>query len=119
MLYSQKQRGLIDNLVGYPGKSDHQKGASLDIEEWADVKTLMTTHGWEWTYGNKDAIHFDCTSDEIRDIRPDSIKDKDVNILTIDRDLLDSTMNANTFGAIRMVQAFLPLLEKSLEEPSC
>ncbi|MEH2424362.1 MAG: SDR family NAD(P)-dependent oxidoreductase [Nostoc sp.] len=39
--------------------------------------------------------------------------DKDVNILTIDRELLDSTMNANTFGTIRMVQAFLPLLEKS------
>ncbi|MDZ8183711.1 MAG: SDR family NAD(P)-dependent oxidoreductase [Nostoc sp. ChiSLP02] len=39
--------------------------------------------------------------------------DKDVNILTIDRELLDSTMNANTFGPIRMVQAFLPLLEKS------
>ncbi|MBN3869550.1 SDR family NAD(P)-dependent oxidoreductase [Nostoc sp. JL33] len=39
--------------------------------------------------------------------------DKDVNILTIDRELLDSTMNANAFGAIRMVQAFLPLLEKS------
>lgn len=39
--------------------------------------------------------------------------DKDVNILTIDRELLDSTMNANTFGAIRMVQAFLPLLKKS------
>ncbi|MEH2118430.1 hypothetical protein [Nostoc sp.] len=74
MLYSQKQRGLIDNLVGYPGKSDNQKGASLDIEEWADVKTLITTHRWEWTYGNKDAIHFNCTSDEIRDIRPDSIK---------------------------------------------
>ncbi|MDJ0616401.1 MAG: SDR family NAD(P)-dependent oxidoreductase [Calothrix sp. MO_192.B10] len=39
--------------------------------------------------------------------------DKGVNILTIDRELLDSTFNANTFGAIRMVQAFLPLLEKS------
>lgn len=39
--------------------------------------------------------------------------DNHVNILTIDRELLDSTMNANTFGAIRMVQAFLPLLEKS------
>lgn len=39
--------------------------------------------------------------------------DKGVNILTIGRELLDSTFNANTFGAIRMVQAFLPLLEKS------
>ena len=39
--------------------------------------------------------------------------DEGVNILTIDRELLDSTMNANAFGTIRMVQAFLPLLEKS------
>ncbi|HIK05284.1 MAG TPA: SDR family NAD(P)-dependent oxidoreductase [Trichormus sp. M33_DOE_039] len=39
--------------------------------------------------------------------------DEGVNILTISRDLLDFTMNANTFGAIRMVQAFLPLLEQS------
>ncbi len=39
--------------------------------------------------------------------------DKGVNILTIPRDLLDLTLNANTFGAIRMVQVFLPLLEKS------
>ncbi len=39
--------------------------------------------------------------------------DEGVNILTIPRDLLDLTLNANTFGAIRMVQAFLPLLQKS------
>ena len=40
--------------------------------------------------------------------------DNGFNILTIDRELLDSTMNANAFGAIRMVQAFLPLLENPL-----
>lgn len=39
--------------------------------------------------------------------------DKGVNILTISREQLDSTLNANTFGAIRIVQTFLPLLEKS------
>ncbi len=39
--------------------------------------------------------------------------DEGVNILTIKRELLDSTFNTNTFGAIAMVQAFLPLLEKS------
>jgi NAD(P)-dependent dehydrogenase (short-subunit alcohol dehydrogenase family) len=39
--------------------------------------------------------------------------DEGVNILTISRELLDVTMNANTFGPIRVVQAFLPLLEKS------
>lgn len=39
--------------------------------------------------------------------------DEGVNILTISREQLDSTLNANTFGPIRMVQVFLPLLEKS------
>ncbi len=39
--------------------------------------------------------------------------DEGVNILTIERELLDLTFNTNTFGAIRMVQTFLPLLEKS------
>jgi NAD(P)-dependent dehydrogenase (short-subunit alcohol dehydrogenase family) len=39
--------------------------------------------------------------------------DEGVNILTIERELLDLTFNTNTFGTIRMVQAFLPMLEKS------
>jgi NAD(P)-dependent dehydrogenase (short-subunit alcohol dehydrogenase family) len=39
--------------------------------------------------------------------------DEGVNILTIERELLNLTFNTNTFGAIRTVQSFLPLLEKS------
>ncbi|MEO0840658.1 MAG: SDR family NAD(P)-dependent oxidoreductase [Cyanobacteria bacterium J06643_5] len=39
--------------------------------------------------------------------------DEGINILDIDRELLDKTLNVNTFGAIRMVQEFLPLLKKS------
>ena len=39
--------------------------------------------------------------------------DSGVDILTISRDLLDKTMHANTFGAVRMVQECLPLLERS------
>lgn len=39
--------------------------------------------------------------------------DEGVNILTIDRDLLDQAMQTNTFGPIRTAQAFLPLLEKA------
>lgn len=38
--------------------------------------------------------------------------DEGVNILTISRELLNRTMNTNTFGAIRVTQAFLPLLTK-------
>lgn len=39
--------------------------------------------------------------------------DEGVNILTISRDLLSLTMNTNTFGPVRVTQAFLPLLEKA------
>jgi NAD(P)-dependent dehydrogenase (short-subunit alcohol dehydrogenase family) len=39
--------------------------------------------------------------------------DKQVDSLTISRELLNAAMQTNTFGPIRMVQACLPLLEKS------
>lgn len=41
------------------------------------------------------------------------LPDSKVNIITVPREVLDSAMNTNTFGVIRMVQGFLPLLEKS------
>jgi NAD(P)-dependent dehydrogenase (short-subunit alcohol dehydrogenase family) len=39
--------------------------------------------------------------------------DEDVNILTVERELLAQTMNTNTFGAIHTTQAFLPYLSKA------
>jgi NAD(P)-dependent dehydrogenase (short-subunit alcohol dehydrogenase family) len=39
--------------------------------------------------------------------------DREVDILNIDRHLLNAAMNTNTFGAIRSTQAFLPLLQKA------
>lgn len=39
--------------------------------------------------------------------------DQGVNILTVSRDLLTSSMDTNAFGPIRVTQAFLPLLEKA------
>jgi NAD(P)-dependent dehydrogenase (short-subunit alcohol dehydrogenase family) len=40
--------------------------------------------------------------------------DKDgVSILNVDRELLDRTMQTNTFGAIQTTQAFVPLLAKA------
>jgi NAD(P)-dependent dehydrogenase (short-subunit alcohol dehydrogenase family) len=41
--------------------------------------------------------------------------DAGVDILTISRALLAETMNTNTLGAVRMVQACLPLLQKSTD----
>ncbi|MEO1094705.1 MAG: SDR family oxidoreductase [Cyanobacteria bacterium J06638_28] len=39
--------------------------------------------------------------------------DSNVSVLTISRKSLDTAIHTNTFGVIRMVQAFLPLLTKS------
>ncbi|MDY6781679.1 MAG: SDR family NAD(P)-dependent oxidoreductase [Cyanobacteriota bacterium] len=39
--------------------------------------------------------------------------DGDANILTISRELLAQTLNTNTFGAVRVTQSLLPLLEKA------
>ncbi|WP_310417929.1 SDR family oxidoreductase [Chamaesiphon sp. OTE_8_metabat_110] len=41
--------------------------------------------------------------------------DKQVDSLTISRELLNTAMQTNTFGVIQMVQACLPLLEKSAD----
>lgn len=39
--------------------------------------------------------------------------DRSVNIFTVSRELLNQTMNVNAFGAVRVTQAFLPLLMKA------
>ncbi|MEM1254047.1 MAG: SDR family NAD(P)-dependent oxidoreductase [Cyanobacteria bacterium P01_H01_bin.21] len=39
--------------------------------------------------------------------------DSSINMLTVSRELLDTAMQTNTFGVVRMVQAFLSLLEAS------
>ncbi|MEM9151576.1 MAG: SDR family NAD(P)-dependent oxidoreductase, partial [Cyanobacteria bacterium P01_F01_bin.3] len=41
--------------------------------------------------------------------------DKNTDVLTVSRDVLETAINTNTFGVIKMVQAFLPLLEASQE----
>lgn len=73
VLYNNKHLTL--NRVGKPGESDHQNGASLDIEEWELVKDLITQpqYGWEWTYGTDDSPHFDYFND-IQGIKGDTVK---------------------------------------------
>lgn len=71
VLYNNKN--LKNNRVGEPGKSDHQNGISLDIEEWEQVKNLLIEHGWKWTYEQTDAMHFDWTND-IEQIKDKTVK---------------------------------------------
>jgi hypothetical protein len=53
-------RGMQNNLVAIPGRSDHEGGASIDIPEWDSLKTLFNSYWFQWTYGDRDPMHFDC-----------------------------------------------------------
>ncbi len=66
-------KNLAGGMVAQPGKSDHQNGASIDIEEWPQIKDLLIKNGWEWTYGMKDSMHFDWRKG-IEFIKDDTIK---------------------------------------------
>lgn len=67
---------LAPSIVGNPGESDHQNGASLDIEEWKLIENLITQpkYGWKQTYKERgDLSHFDYFKD-IQDIKDDTVK---------------------------------------------
>ncbi len=66
-------RNLAGGLVAYPGRSDRGNGASIDIEEWANQKNSLVASGWKWTYGGRDAMHFDWIK-EIEYIKDDTVK---------------------------------------------
>lgn len=69
---------LAPSIVGNPGESDHQNGASLDIEEWELIEKLITQpkYGWKQTYkeeGKGDFSHFDYFKD-IKAIKGNTVK---------------------------------------------
>ena len=59
-----------------------------------------------------DALHQDVGHLDVLINNAGIYPDEGVNILTIERNLLNQAMQTNTFGSIRTAQAFLPLLEK-------
>lgn len=40
-----------------PGRSDHEKGTAIDIEDFAGWRPFLTSHGWQWA-GMGDRAHF-------------------------------------------------------------
>ncbi len=93
---SDKAQAAIEQL-----KSDRVHALILDITDDNSIDCAVAAYAQE----------FDSLDVLINNagIYPD----EGVNILTIDRQLFDRTINTNTFGAIRTTQAFLPLLEKA------
>lgn len=74
VLYShyQKRRCGI-TAAAIPGKSNHNTGLSLDVEDAQGWKPYLERHGWDWI-GAFDPMHFDYEGGGVRDLRSLSIK---------------------------------------------
>lgn len=60
-------------VAAVPGKSNHNTGLALDIEDYNHWRETMEVAGWDW-YGSKDDVHFDYVGRGTRDLRSTSIK---------------------------------------------
>lgn len=59
LLYRWYQNGQCNiSLAARPGRSPHESGKAVDIEDNAGWRPAMENHGWDW-YGAGDAVHFD------------------------------------------------------------
>lgn len=55
-------------VVAAPGKSNHQSGVAIDIEDHTGWRPYLEKHGWRW-FGDRDRPHFDYKGGGARDIR--------------------------------------------------
>ncbi len=61
-------RGCGYGLVARPGRSNHQSGLAIDIDDPYGWRPCLERHGWRWL-GSKDPPHFDYVGGGTRDIR--------------------------------------------------
>jgi N-acetylmuramoyl-L-alanine amidase len=65
--------GCPYGLVAAPGKSNHQGGLAIDINDHLDWRPFLEKYGWQW-FGNKDKPHFTYVGGGTKDIRNNAIK---------------------------------------------
>lgn len=65
--HSQRRRCGI-TIAARPGRSNHQSGLALDINDAQGWRPHLERHGWRWL-GRKDPPHFDYVVGGTRDIR--------------------------------------------------
>ena len=61
-------RGCGYPVVAPPGRSNHQSGLAIDINDHNGWKPYLQKHGWRW-FGNRDKPHFDYVGSGAKDIR--------------------------------------------------
>ncbi len=61
-------RGCGYRVVAPPGRSNHQSGLAIDIDDHLGWRSYLERRGWRW-YGNQDPPHFDYVGSGRRDIR--------------------------------------------------
>ena len=65
--HSQRRRCGI-TIAARPGRSNHQSGLAIDINDAQGWRPHLERHGWRWL-GRKDPPHFDYVRGGTRDIR--------------------------------------------------
>jgi hypothetical protein len=59
LLYKWYQDGQCGiSLAARPGRSPHESGKAIDIEDHGGWQNALENHSWSW-HGNDDAVHFD------------------------------------------------------------
>ena len=61
------------NVVARPGRSNHQSGLAIDINDHAGWRPYLQRQGWKW-FGNSDRVHFDYIGAGAKDIRSQTMK---------------------------------------------
>jgi Putative peptidoglycan binding domain/D-alanyl-D-alanine carboxypeptidase len=55
-IYERGHRELVP-LAARPGRSNHEDGLAIDVDNYGDWKALLLKNGWEWQ-GENDPVHF-------------------------------------------------------------
>ncbi|MGB3693547.1 MAG: peptidoglycan-binding protein, partial [Spirulinaceae cyanobacterium] len=55
-------------LAATPGRSNHQSGLAIDIEDAYSWRSYLEKYGWQWL-GSRDPVHFDYRGSGTKDIR--------------------------------------------------
>ncbi|MEZ4309694.1 MAG: M15 family metallopeptidase [Polyangiaceae bacterium] len=74
LLYRWYQTGTCGiSLAAKPGKSNHETGLALDVDNYSTWKSKLGGYGFSWLGGN-DPVHFDYTGSGAKDLRGLDVK---------------------------------------------